>query len=237
SVKSDIIDRNSLKFSFDTIPSDNDDDEEPDRVVLTDIHGESRSISFPGCYRAKISFRMKKPLKNPYIEAFLQLGQNIPCRSGGRTFVSNICTNITRTNWCPQSKNSQLRGMLVNKDTCQFCHVCDTIKGEATKETSDWKRYVFNEGSEKCDTTSDQQTLYFKMCTPRRSELNEQHSDMRDKLNEYWNYLKQGILTAVVHVLNRPEHETHRRQQCQKMCNTYSNKPGVSHRYRVSSTN
>uniref|UniRef100_A0A0K0DI37 Ganglioside GM2 activator n=1 Tax=Angiostrongylus cantonensis TaxID=6313 RepID=A0A0K0DI37_ANGCA len=89
-----------------------------DTVVLTDIHGESRSISFPGCYRAKISFRMKKPLKNPYIEAFLQLGQNIPCRSGGRTFVSNICTNITRTNWCPQSKNSQLRGMLVNKDTC-----------------------------------------------------------------------------------------------------------------------
>ncbi|EYC28669.1 hypothetical protein Y032_0007g3348 [Ancylostoma ceylanicum] len=86
-------------------------------VILTDINGKSRSITFPGCYRVKLSFRMNRPIENPYIEGFLQLGQNIPCRAEGRTTVSNICTNITKTSWCPQSVNNQLRGMLTNKET------------------------------------------------------------------------------------------------------------------------
>lgn len=32
----------------------------------------------------------------------------------------------------------------------------------------------------------------FKMCAPSRRELNEKHGDARDKLQEYWNYLKQA---------------------------------------------
>ncbi|VDM80519.1 unnamed protein product [Strongylus vulgaris] len=86
-------------------------------VILTDINGQSRQITFPGCYQVKLSFKMTRPIENPYIEAFLQLGQNIPCRSEGRTSVSNICTNITKTNWCPQSRNHELRNMLTNKET------------------------------------------------------------------------------------------------------------------------
>ncbi|EPB68986.1 hypothetical protein ANCCEY_11926 [Ancylostoma ceylanicum] len=82
----------------------------------------------------------------------------------------------------------------------QFCHVCDTIKEEVNKETNEWKQYVFNEGSEKCDATHERQTLRFKMCAPSRRELNERHGDARDKLQEYWNYLKQSIIR---HVNNR----------------------------------
>ncbi|WKY04630.1 hypothetical protein Q1695_005554 [Nippostrongylus brasiliensis] len=233
-VRSDLIDRSSLRFSFDMLSNDNEDEEGGDQVILTDVNGETRTISFPGCYQVRLSFKMRQPIQNPYIEAFLQLGENIPCRSEGRggAAVSNICTNITRSNWCPQSVNDQLRGMLANKETCQFCHLCDTIRSETSKESSEWKQYVFNEGSEKCDTTADRQTLYFKMCTPSRSELNEKHGDSRDKLEEYWNYLKQGVMTAVVHVMDRSELDSNRRQQCQKMCSTYSSKRGVSYSYR-----
>ncbi|KJH44477.1 hypothetical protein DICVIV_09485 [Dictyocaulus viviparus] len=216
------------------MPNDDDDEEEGvDQVILTDVDGESRSISFPGCYRAKVSFRMKKPIINPYIEAFLQLGQNIPCRSDRRTFVSNICTNITQTNWCPQSQNSQLRRMLIDKETCQFCHICDTVKGETHKDKSDWNRYIIAGGSEECDLTRDRQTFQFKMCSPSRAELNDQNNEERNKLEEYWNYLKQGVLTAVVHVMDRSELTTQRRQQCQKMCKTYSNRRGISQNYRT----
>ncbi|KAK6749215.1 hypothetical protein RB195_001672 [Necator americanus] len=235
-VKSDIIDRSSVKFTFDMISNEDDenDDEESssDQVILTDVNGKSRSITFPGCYRVKLSFKMNRPIENPYIEAFLQLGQNIPCRAEGRTAVSSICTNITKTNWCPQSANNQLRNMLTNKQTCQFCHICDTIKEEVNRETSEWKEYVFNEGSEKCDATQGRQTLRFKMCAPSRREVNEKHGDARDKLQEYWNYLKQGILTAVVHVMDRSELDNSKRQQCHKMCSTYSNKRGISSSYR-----
>ncbi|KHJ79220.1 hypothetical protein OESDEN_21140 [Oesophagostomum dentatum] len=104
------------------VPNDEDENEDDeggtDQVILTDVNGQSRKISFPGCYRVKLSFRMNRPIENPYIEAFLQLGQNIPCRSEGYSAaVSNVCTNITRGNWCPQSSNNQLRSMLANKDT------------------------------------------------------------------------------------------------------------------------
>ncbi|KIH63081.1 hypothetical protein ANCDUO_06623 [Ancylostoma duodenale] len=68
-VKSDIVDRSSVKFSFDMIPNDEDEnvDEESssDQVILTDVNGKSRSITFPGCYRVKLSFRMNRPIENP----------------------------------------------------------------------------------------------------------------------------------------------------------------------------
>ncbi|VDO63727.1 unnamed protein product [Heligmosomoides polygyrus] len=165
-------------------------------VTLTDVNGETKTISFPGCYRVKLSFKMRQPIQNPYIEAFLQLGQNIQCRAEGRSSsVSNICTNITRTNWCPQSVNDQLRGMLANKETCTKLYLpVDLLIG--------------------IDLIS------FKMCTPSRRELSEKHGDDRDKLEEYWNYLKQGVMTAVVHVMDRSELDVNRRQQCQRMCNT-----------------
>lgn len=62
---------------------------------------------------------MVKPLSNPHIEAFLQLGTNIPCQPTNSNSISNICTNITQTNWCPQSSNEKLRIMLKDKKTWQ----------------------------------------------------------------------------------------------------------------------
>ncbi|PIO67072.1 hypothetical protein TELCIR_11193 [Teladorsagia circumcincta] len=178
-VKSDLIDRSSLRFSFDMVPNEDEEEDEGDKVVLTDMNGETRTISFPGCYRVKLSFKMRQPIQNP-----------------------------------------------------SFCHLCDTVKEEGNKRSSELRQYVLNEGSEKCDTQQDRQTLYFKMCTPSRRELNERHGDARDKMEEYWNYLKQGVLTAVVHVMDRSDLDENRRQQCQKMCHTYTSKRGVSFSYR-----
>ncbi|PAV60761.1 hypothetical protein WR25_25426 isoform C [Diploscapter pachys] len=219
------------------------DDEIQDKAVVTDINGVTREISFPACYHVTMSFRMIKPLKNPYIEAFLQLGQNIPCRTEGARFGRNpyshplspaesFCPNITKSNWCPQSTNPQLRSSLKEKDTCQFCQLCNNLKAD-TKETAEVKQYVSNLGSGRCDTTKTHQTLNFKMCTPSRLEMEEKHEDMRDKFNEYWQYLKQGVLTAVIHVMDREPVQQSQIQQCQKMCNTMEK--SVSGSYRVSS--
>uniref|UniRef100_A0A0M3HJ67 Uncharacterized protein n=1 Tax=Ascaris lumbricoides TaxID=6252 RepID=A0A0M3HJ67_ASCLU len=56
-------------------------------------------------------------MANPYVEAFLQLGTNIPCQSDSARRIANICTNITRNNWCPESVNTKLREMLKGKKT------------------------------------------------------------------------------------------------------------------------
>uniref|UniRef100_A0A1I7X7K2 T5orf172 domain-containing protein n=1 Tax=Heterorhabditis bacteriophora TaxID=37862 RepID=A0A1I7X7K2_HETBA len=187
-------------------------------------------------------YLVQKHVKHKYIEAFLQLGQNIPCKSEGHDTLVNICTNITQGNWCPQSSNGHLRALLENKQTWyemlilhyklhQFCHICDSIS-EESKEANTLRKYIFNEGMERCDTEQDQQTLYFKICTPSRHEINEQQGENREKLEEYWSYLKQGVMTTVVHVMDRVELSESKRAQCQQMCGTYENKRGVSHSYR-----
>ena len=171
--------------------------------------------------------------------------------------AESFCPNITKSNWCPQSTNPQLRSSLKEKDTwfvkilqnkeniyvrvsgkmsimgwsvlphlllcekhrywnyrrkfrkntrfSQFCQLCNNLKAD-TKETAEVKQYVSNLGSGRCDTTKTHQTLNFKvkrkidnrgriwilkMCTPSRLEMEEKHEDMRDKFNEYWQYLKQ----------------------------------------------
>ena len=97
-----------------------------DQVTVISQNGESRTMSFPGCYRVRLSFRLKKPLQNPYIEAFLQLGTNLPCQSadqGPIGTISNVCTNITQSNWCPMSQHGLLRQMLNQKQTWYFENV------------------------------------------------------------------------------------------------------------------
>ena len=91
-----------------------------DQVTLITQNGESRTMTFPGCYRVSLSFKLKQKLENPYIESFLQMGTNLPCQSGDQEpigSVSNVCTNITQSNWCPKSQHGQLRNMLQAKST------------------------------------------------------------------------------------------------------------------------
>lgn len=80
-------------------------------------HLASEYCTYFSCYNIQLSFRLNRPLKNPYVEAFLQLGTNIPCESEASRGVSNFCTNITQSNWCPQSTNEQLRRLLNGKKT------------------------------------------------------------------------------------------------------------------------
>lgn len=54
-------------------------------MVVTEQNGETRTVNFPGCYRVNLSFRLAKPIKNPYVEAFMQLGTNIPCQVSPRS--------------------------------------------------------------------------------------------------------------------------------------------------------
>ncbi|CAD6198092.1 unnamed protein product [Caenorhabditis auriculariae] len=221
-VDSDLIDESSLKISMKMLPREGSDDDD----------SKDEKITFPGCYRVKMSFRMKRTIHNPYIEAFMQLGQNMPCRGEGNslTGIDSICTNITTGNWCPKSHNSQLRDMLIGKQTCQFCHLCDSL----TKDSSDVrkiKKFVSNDGPEECSTEQDLHTYSFKMCTPTRDELNED-GENRDKLEEYWQYLKQGIMTTVIHVMDRQPLPQSRSTQCQRMCDTLSDEQGVSDTYR-----
>ena len=58
----------------------------------------------------ELIFRLKKPIKNPYIEATLQFGNKTICHNGRqRSQLSSICANITEQNWCPESINSIIR--------------------------------------------------------------------------------------------------------------------------------
>ena len=118
-MKSDIVDMKSLKFSFSPVTDPQTHGKAGDEVTVVMQDGQSQTLRFPGCYRVQLSFRMKQTFENPYVEAFLQMGANIPCQSDQQPFgiAPNICANISATNWCPQSTHSQLRTMLESKDT------------------------------------------------------------------------------------------------------------------------
>lgn len=135
-----------------------------DQVTVISQNGEQKTMQFPGCYRVQLSFKLKKQIQNPYIEAFLQMGTNLPCQSadqGPVGTITNICTNITQTNWCPLSQHGQLRNMLQAKQTCRFCNLCGNLKAEE----STLRKYVTPEaGSEKeCRTDEQYQTLTFRV--------------------------------------------------------------------------
>ncbi|CAI2349887.1 unnamed protein product [Caenorhabditis sp. 36 PRJEB53466] len=229
-VDSDVIDEGSLKITMKMLRNDKPDEEDEgkDEVTITDVNGETRQIDFPGCYRVKVSFKMLRPIENPYIEAFMQLGQNVPCKSEDSILnlrgVDSICANVTRpAQWCPESYNSQLREMLGGKTTCKFCSLCENVK-ENVKDNesklSKIKKFLSNEGREECSNKDDVHRYTFKMCTPTRDEFNNEDGDTKDKIEEYWQYLKQGIMTTVIHVMDRSPITTGRAEQCQKMCNT-----------------
>uniref|UniRef100_A0A0N5B7V5 Uncharacterized protein n=1 Tax=Strongyloides papillosus TaxID=174720 RepID=A0A0N5B7V5_STREA len=231
-MNSDVVDPDSIKFKFKPIPAHNK--ENGDSVTVISQDGRQSRLQFPGCYKVDLSFKVKKPLKNPYIEAFFQMGTNLPCQTfeqkTSKVFnqVNNICTNITYHNWCPQSLNTELRGMVQGKSTCKFCNICGTLIDEEDKI----KKYITNfDKNSECDTSKDIQKLSFKMCTPSQKEIRSSSTDAESKMSEYWNYLKQGVLTAVIHVVDRGSINGNKMKQCQRMCSTNENGNSVSEGY------
>ncbi|TMS38840.1 hypothetical protein L596_005476 [Steinernema carpocapsae] len=215
-VHSDIIDQSSVRLSFDMLPSSNPSGR--DQVTVVTRTGETRTVSFPGCYQVRLSFRMKRKIVNPYVEAFLQMGTNIPCQTVHNEDagpLSHICGNVTKTNWCPQSQNSRLRSQLNMKSTCHFCNLCQTAQTEGGTA----RKYItLDNPHQECRTDQDIQTISFKMCTPDKKDIRKANADHEGKLEEYWNYLKQGVLTAVVHVMDRGAVSESTKNQCARMC-------------------
>uniref|UniRef100_A0A0M3IT48 Dimer_Tnp_hAT domain-containing protein n=1 Tax=Ascaris lumbricoides TaxID=6252 RepID=A0A0M3IT48_ASCLU len=110
----------------------------------------------------------------------------------------------------------------------RFCRLCGTLK---SKE-DDLRKYIINEGTSECNTNKRQQMLTFKLCTPSKEQWREDNGDHEEKLQEYWNYLKQGVLTAVIHVMDRSEPSEKRLQQCAQLCSTFSSQKALSSSYR-----
>uniref|UniRef100_A0A1I8EG27 Phlebovirus glycoprotein G2 fusion domain-containing protein n=1 Tax=Wuchereria bancrofti TaxID=6293 RepID=A0A1I8EG27_WUCBA len=112
----ELIDRKTINVQFELMSSVGD----ADQLLITGQNGNRQTITFPGCFRARLNFQLKKLINNPYIESFIQLGTNIPCKMEEDEVTNNvkhICTNITEENWCPQSDNQKLRSMLSGKST------------------------------------------------------------------------------------------------------------------------
>uniref|UniRef100_A0AC35TP35 Secreted protein n=1 Tax=Rhabditophanes sp. KR3021 TaxID=114890 RepID=A0AC35TP35_9BILA len=224
-MNSEVVDADSIKFKFNPIPDPSTSNK--DSVTFIAEDGKQSNLRFPGCYKVDLSFKVKKPIVNPYIEAFFTMGTNLPCRQYNNnqfSEITNICTNITQSNWCPESQHNGLRGMLQDKNTCKFCNLCGSLDSEEEKI----KKYV-NSNDAECETGKNFQKLSFKMCTPTQKELRE--GDSESKLSEYWSYLKQGVLTAVVHVIDRTEMESNKMRQCQKMCHTTNEDNVVNESY------
>uniref|UniRef100_A0A1I7YFF4 Uncharacterized protein n=1 Tax=Steinernema glaseri TaxID=37863 RepID=A0A1I7YFF4_9BILA len=230
-VRSDIVDQRSVRLSFDMLPSNNPHAGQ-DQVTVVTRDGQTRSVHFPGCYQIKISFRMKKVIVNPYIEAFLQMGTNLPCQGEHEEQVGllpHICGNVTKANWCPQSQNERLRSQLSMKSTCRFCNLCQNVQAEGSQA----RKYIkLDNPNQECRTDQDVQTFSFKMCTPDKKDIRKANSDNEGKLEEYWNYLKQGVLTAVVHVMDRDAVTDNMKNQCARMCSILQGQ-AVSESYRA----
>ncbi|KAK0400246.1 hypothetical protein QR680_003419 [Steinernema hermaphroditum] len=230
-VRSDIIDQHSIRLSFDMLPSDNPHGSK-DQVTVVTRDGQARTVHFPGCYQVKLSFRMKKVIVNPYIEAFLQMGTNLPCQADHEEdagTLSHICGNVTKTNWCPQSQNQKLRSQLNMKSTCRFCNLCQTVQAEGGQT----RKYItLDNPHQECRTDQDIQTISFKMCTPDKKDIRKANTEHEGKLEEYWNYLKQGVLTAVVHVMDRGVVSDTMKNQCARMCSILEGQ-SVSASYRT----
>lgn len=143
-VKSDLIDEKSFKFNFNELPSSSSSMTN-DKLILTAADGEKTSLSFPGCYRITLSFRLKRPIKNPYIETFMRMGTNLPCQSEEHSSSTvdesphSTCTNISRpVDWCPQTQNKQMRQMLRDKNTW---FVYNFFYGDFCEKRVKWKLY------------------------------------------------------------------------------------------------
>uniref|UniRef100_A0A8L7T0V1 Bm3040, isoform c n=1 Tax=Brugia malayi TaxID=6279 RepID=A0A8L7T0V1_BRUMA len=225
---SELIDRKTISVQFELMPLAGD----ADQLLITGQNGNRQTITFPGCFRARLNFQLKKLINNPYIESFIQFGTNIPCKVEEDEVTSNvkrICTNITEKNWCPQSDNQKLRSMLNGKSTCRFCNLCQPLKSF----DKDLESYIQSEGPDHCNSTSLYKTFILKICTPSSQQLREKNLHYNGRSEEYWNYLKQGVLTAVVHIMDRPHVRATSLRQCQRLCRTYENYPTISESYRA----
>nr|CDP93050.1 Bm3040, isoform d [Brugia malayi] len=196
---SELIDRKTISVQFELMPLAGD----ADQLLITGQNGNRQTITFPGCFRARLNFQLKKLINNPYIESFIQFGTNIPCKVEEDEVTSNvkrICTNITEKNWCPQSDNQKLRSMLNGKSTCRFCNLCQPLKSF----DKDLESYIQSEGPDHCNSTS-----------------------------LYKTFILKGVLTAVVHIMDRPHVRATSLRQCQRLCRTYENYPTISESYRA----
>ncbi|KAI6171006.1 hypothetical protein M3Y97_01095100 [Aphelenchoides bicaudatus] len=194
-VNSDVVDQKSFKFTFHELPAEGHSLTN-DQLVLTDSNGRKTSLRFPGCYRIKLEFRLNRPLKNPYIETFMRMGTNLPCQLDSTANIEqnshSLCTNISRpADWCPESRNKQLRTMLRDKSTCRFCNLC-----EKAKQSSQTEQHFISTDSTKnnqqCKTDKLRQSVEFKVCTPDRKSMHKMNEDNDGKFDEYWQYLKQA---------------------------------------------
>lgn len=115
-VPSNIVNQRSIKLKFNEIPSSM---KSSDELQMISQDGKLTTLKFPSCYRVQMSFELLKPLKDPYIELFMQMGSApLPCQEEERenVVVHNFCTNITTVNWCPKSENTKLRQMTKGRD-------------------------------------------------------------------------------------------------------------------------
>ncbi|VDN04421.1 unnamed protein product [Thelazia callipaeda] len=201
-----------------------------DHFLITGQNGNTLMVSFPGCFRVRLNLQFKKVIRNPYIESFIQLGTNIPCKADEyeiNSDVHRICTNISQDNWCPPSANQKLQSMLTEKSTCRFCNLCPSLKSNDENTES----YITNEETDECDSAKLLRTFSFKICTPPLQQLRGK-DELNGKLEEYWSYLKQGVITAVVHILDRPNLEETRLKHCERLCMIHENRPTISESYQ-----
>ncbi|CAD5233482.1 unnamed protein product [Bursaphelenchus xylophilus] len=234
-VPSNLIRKDNIKFDFVELPAPQSFTH--DTLHITDRSNKQTQLRFPGCYRVKMSFELTKPLKDPYIETFMQMGSaSLPCHKVSEMksdIIGNVCTNITNAvDWCPSSSNQRLRNMNRGKDVCRFCNLCKQASELKQDRSASLSKYVNPEGrTAECSTENQRQTLQFKICTPDRKSMHEANEEGDRELEKYWDYLKQGVFTIVVHVTDRAQPTPRVLQKCGKMCDTAEN-GGSSTSYR-----
>ncbi|CAD5229770.1 unnamed protein product [Bursaphelenchus okinawaensis] len=226
-VPSNLVRKDNIQFEFTELSSP--PSLTHDILKITDRSNKQTQLRFPGCYRVKMSFELTKPLQDPYIETFMQMGSaSLPCHKISeipQDMTDNVCTNITSsTEWCPSSTNARLRSMNKGKDVCRFCNLCkQATELKNDRASSNVAKFVNPEGktSSSCSTQNQRQVLQFKICTPDRKEMNNANEEGDRELEKYWEYLKQGVFTIVVHVVDRAQPVPRVLDKCTKMCETY----------------
>ncbi|KAI6227578.1 hypothetical protein M3Y99_01236300 [Aphelenchoides fujianensis] len=232
---SDVVDRKSLQFKIEELPSVGGRSLTSDQLVVIGANGQqSAVVRFPGCYRVNLKFRLKRPIAHPYIEASTRMGMTLPCESTptlSRAPSANVCTNLTRpVDWCPSSANEQLRRMTSNQPTCRFCNLCE----HAHQSDPIARRYVTadQQTMESCKTDQLEQSLHFQICTPDRKTMHQTNEESDGKFDKYWDYLKQGVLSVVVHVADRRPLSAAKSRQCERLCSTLNGGSARSSSYR-----
>lgn len=214
-----------------------------DNVTFFTQNGtKQHTITFPGCYEMKLNVKFKRPISNPYAEVFLMMGDHIPCRkyASKEHPKDEICRNKTDNlkNWCPRSVNPFLEdvksrmsdGKSEAVQSCHFCNLCEHAR-DGTNGSQKFvslrtggidKNCIFNNPNEPYSLTLD-------VCTPSKDEIKK--ADENGKLAEYWDYLKNGNLQIIVHMLERATMGPTETGNCDRLCDRYEKQVQVSQSY------